>query len=236
MNSTPHSQLVEMAKKAGAIAKERKLKRKEKYNLNPKKCRCCGAPISYEKRKNNFCNSSCAATYHNTGRNKRYSIEERKQLQDQIDNKYCKNCGKKLIFTKTCTIKDFLKRECCSQKCYNELRQKTYIDKWKNGEESGTNKYSNDTHPRVRQYMLDKAENKCEICGWHEVNPTTGKVPLQVHHVDGDCTNNKEDNLQVLCPNCHSLTPTFGAQNKGSGRFNRLKYKTKEYLKNSVKD
>ena len=30
-------------------------------------------------------------------------------------------------------------------------------------------------------------------------------------HIDG---NNEESNLQLLCPNCHSLTPTFGALNK----------------------
>ena len=82
--------------------------------------------------------------------------------------------------------------------------------------------------------MLEKSNYSCEICGWHETNPTTGKVPVQVHHKDGDCTNNKEDNLQVLCPNCHSLTPTYGAINKGSGRFNRLRYKTKEYLMSKV--
>ena len=32
-----------------------------------------------------------------------------------------------------------------------------------------------------------------------------------MHHIDGDCTNNKMENLQLLCPNCHSLTSNFGS-------------------------
>lgn len=52
------------------------------------------------------------------------------------------------------------------------------------------------------------------ICsGWGEVNPYTNLVPLQIHHVDGNSTNNKEENLEVLCPNCHSLTENFGSRN-----------------------
>ena len=39
-----------------------------------------------------------------------------------------------------------------------------------------------------------------------------------MHHIDGDCTNNKMENLQLLCPNCHSLTSNFGSLNKNSKR------------------
>ena len=59
---------------------------------------------------------------------------------------------------------------------------------------------------------------KCEKCGWGEKNPITNTTPLQIHHIDGNCKNNKEENLQLLCPNCHSLTETFGRLNKNSTR------------------
>ena len=35
---------------------------------------------------------------------------------------------------------------------------------------------------------------------------------------------NKEDNFEVLCPNCHSLTSTYKSLNKGKGRKDRKKY------------
>ena len=42
-----------------------------------------------------------------------------------------------------------------------------------------------------------------------------------MEHIDGNSENNNIENLELLCPNCHSLTPTFGALNKGKGRKNR---------------
>ena len=35
---------------------------------------------------------------------------------------------------------------------------------------------------------------------------------------DGDATNNREENLQVLCPNHHAMTEHFGSRNKNSTR------------------
>lgn len=62
--------------------------------------------------------------------------------------------------------------------------------------------------------MFEKNNCKCEKCGWGEVNKYTGRIPLQIHHMDGNCKNNNEENLQLLCPNCHSLTDNFGSTNK----------------------
>lgn len=56
-------------------------------------------------------------------------------------------------------------------------------------------------------------EQKCEECG---ITEWIGeKVPLELHHIDGDRFNNNFDNLQILCANCHSLTPNHsGKKNK----------------------
>lgn len=56
-------------------------------------------------------------------------------------------------------------------------------------------------------------EYNCEVCGIKEWN---GKpITLQLHHIDGDDTNNLLSNLQVICPNCHSQTDNFrGNANK----------------------
>lgn len=65
----------------------------------------------------------------------------------------------------------------------------------------------------------------CEICGldtWLD-NPIT----LEVHHKDGDKLNNNLDNLQLLCPNCHSMTSNWKSRGK--------KYDTdKDYVKDEV--
>ena len=53
---------------------------------------------------------------------------------------------------------------------------------------------------------------KCEKCGcdghWQD-----GEIALEVHHKDGNNTNNNIDNLCYLCPNCHALTETYRGKN-----------------------
>ena len=54
-------------------------------------------------------------------------------------------------------------------------------------------------------------ERKCECCGltmWLDK-----PIPLQLHHKDGNHDNNLFENLELLCPNCHSLTDTFAGKN-----------------------
>lgn len=46
-------------------------------------------------------------------------------------------------------------------------------------------------------------EAKCEICGLTEWNGY--KIPLELHHKNGNHYDNSLDNLQILCPTCHAL-------------------------------
>ena len=174
----------------------------DQYNDNPKRCKYCGKPLPYKKRNNTFCNQSCAASYNNP-------IKKRTKKPVKV----CQNCGKIL------KSKQF---KYCSNKCQKEFQRKEYINRWKVGKENGVKGvYSLSGH--IRHYLLEKVGNKCERCGWHEINSTTGKIPLEIHHIDGDYCNNTESNLQVLCPNCHSLTPNYKSVNR-NGRKERKKY------------
>lgn len=48
----------------------------------------------------------------------------------------------------------------------------------------------------------------CEHCGWSE-KTSAGYIPLELDHINGDKHDNRIENLRILCPNCHSLTPTY---------------------------
>lgn len=68
---------------------------------------------------------------------------------------------------------------------------------------------------------------KCEVCGITEWN---GKnITFQLHHKDGDATNNSLENVQVICPNCHSQTDNFkGWANKSNKEKHRCSVCGKE--------
>ena len=125
----------------------------------------------------------------------------------------CKNCGKLLKSG----------RYYCNNICQKEYEYLMYIRDWKSGQHNGMRgKYQISNH--IRRYLLKKYNNKCSKCGWSEINPFSGIVPLEIEHIDGNYLNNSESNLIVLCPNCHSLTSTYKGANIGNGRKSRKKY------------
>ncbi len=108
-------------------------------------------------------------------------------------------------------------RKFCDIKCQNDYQYKSFILEWKNGEQTGM-RGKTQTSYHIRRYLFEKYNSSCSDCGWKKINPFTNKIPLELEHIDGDFTNNKEDNLKLLCPNCHSLTATWKGANKKQGR------------------
>ena len=127
--------------------------------------------------------------------------------------KFCKKCGKELT-------PEQHKNIFCSTECHLLFQKEEKINKWLNGEIDGGIK-GNQISQTIRNYLLEINNYACELCGWNKLNPVTGKCPLEIHHKDGNCLNNSKENLQVLCPNCHSVTDNYKALNKDSNRENR---------------
>lgn len=54
--------------------------------------------------------------------------------------------------------------------------------------------------------------HKCSSC--KKTKWLNKKIPLELHHKDGDNSNNEFSNLDLLCPNCHALTDNYRGKNK----------------------
>ncbi|MDB5164673.1 MAG: hypothetical protein JWL89_299 [Candidatus Saccharibacteria bacterium] len=114
----------------------------------------------------------------------------------------------------------------CSNKCQMDYQYEQYIVRWKAGLVDGSRGVSaKNISGHLTRYLRVKYGEACSLCGWNQVNLYTGRVPLEIDHIDGDAENNVESNLRVICPNCHALTASFRNLNKGKGRsWRTLKY------------
>jgi hypothetical protein len=74
---------------------------------------------------------------------------------------------------------------------------------------------------------------KCQICNiseWMD-RPLT----LQIDHINGINTDNRLENLQILCPNCHSQTDTYAGKNNKKGLLKDKKVHLKKIIKSRIK-
>lgn len=67
---------------------------------------------------------------------------------------------------------------------------------------------------KKRLFREGLKNEKCEKCGWAE-KTKDGYIPLELDHINGNHSDNRLNNLRILCPNCHSLTYNYrGRKNK----------------------
>jgi 5-methylcytosine-specific restriction endonuclease McrA len=192
------------AEKSRIITAQLKQERVNVYNLNPKTCTHCNSPLGYDERHKSFCNRSCAASYNNL-----------KKIKNTHNTSYhCLNCNKESKFLPQ-KINKY-----CSQKCQSDFQYKVYIAEWKQNSQTGMSSGKTfQISSYVRRYLREKFENKCTSCGITEYN--NKPLTMQIEHIDGDSSNNRPENLTLLCPNCHSQTDTFTGKNRGKGRHER---------------
>ena len=190
------------AEKGYKKIKELEENRIKEYNKNPNLCNNCEKPLDYSKKDNKFCSKSCSVSYNNLGRKRNYKTGKNAK-------KNCLNCGKETTNQKY-----------CSNKCQQEFNYKIFINKWLNGDIDGC-MVDGEPSNYIKKYLIETYGHKCMKCG--NKNWLNQKIPLELEHKDGKANNNDINNLELLCPNCHSLTPYYGSKN--SGRSTRKKRK-----------
>jgi hypothetical protein len=163
--------------------------------INSNKCNECSIEIPIGRK---FCGSSCAAKFNNKVYPKRTHGRTKP---------ICLNCGNIIEYGR-------YNRKYCNNKCQNDKIQKDILNKVQNEEfDKLGNKSSIDR--TSKKYLIKTYGEKCMKCGWDEINKWTKKVPIELNHIDGNPENHSLENLELICPNCHSLTEFNKSRGKG---------------------
>jgi hypothetical protein len=184
-----------------------------------------------EKYKKTYCNSSCAASANNLKGKHDTLFKEKHHLILQMMEEGLPTAiiSKKLGVCRDTFLKrypeykDILKKS--SFKKLSKSREEYYINKAKSKEERKeqifeeiklTGRCESDKQWSLQKkwlklFLIERDGNKCSQCNWCEKNPVTGNIPVHIDHIDGNKENNHLSNVRILCPNCHSLTPTYGS-------------------------
>lgn len=166
--------------------------RKEKYDKVPNLCLQCNAALSYDRRKQKFCNHSCSATFNNNAKSTTVMWK-------------CEGCGKEH------TTLPYKIKKYCDNACQSILTKKDTWEKIQRGEVSDRGTIRSTLRREIGNYC-----SNCKRAKWRGY-----PIALEVHHIDGNAGNNLGSNLQLLCPNCHSITDTWKGKNRGNGRAAR---------------
>ena len=99
--------------------------------------------------------------------------------------------------------------------CYKPNRGRKGFSK-KSSSKISTEDILNGEYPEYQTYKLKLRllregiiEDMCSLCGWSKKLEGQPYSPCELHHINGNAHDHRLSNLQMLCPNCHSITANY---------------------------
>lgn len=161
-------------------------------------CECCEQDFLISYGSGRFCSSSCARRY--STKNKRTEIN--KKVSSTLIGRPSEKKGVPISQEHKIKVSEALKGKARPERRYP-------LDKMliENSTFLSTSKIKKRL---LDENLIDYVCSKCGNLGVHCGEP----LSLQLDHKNGVNNDNRLENLRLLCPNCHSQTPTYAGKNK----------------------
>ena len=132
-------------------------------------------------------------------------LERKEEIIKMIDDKESKSKICKVLDCRPSTLENYLSLMNIEYKGNRGMSGKKTDPKRKSALEYMQNDVVASSKLRLKLLQDGLKSKECEIC---RISKWQGRdLPLELHHIDGNRFNNTIENLQILCPNCHSQTP-----------------------------
>lgn len=185
-------------------------------HINSFICECCGEPHAGNYGSGRFCSNSCARCFSTKNKrqdiNKKVSETAKENYKNGITSGWHTDTARKkrkeTLLEKYGTSNTFSLKE---EKCV-EGRRRGGVKRGEQRRQEALNRpFEEMSYYYKKKILLNECGNKCSFCGEKEWFGTA--LPLEIHHINGVHSDNRKQNLQILCPNCHSITSNWKGKN-----------------------
>lgn len=149
-------------------------------------CQQCHVQFEKKYKNHRFCSRSCAGAFGNTGRIPSEETKRKIRETNRVTHR---------------SRPDLLEKQ---ERIRQERREKAAI-------KAITAPWDELGNAARKVRVLHEQDGRCNHCN---INEWRGKpIVLEIEHKNGDRTDHRRENLEAICPNCHSQTPTWRGRN-----------------------
>jgi 5-methylcytosine-specific restriction endonuclease McrA len=147
---------------------------------------------------------------------KKYRLKTIQSVDKIVENRYCSYCNTEI------DTNGKYKKSFCNSNCCRDYKAVQFGKLWVEKGPTVLSKTIRTTgiiRGKARRYVFIYNNYKCCKCKWTYDFDDSSLPPLECSHVNNDFSDNRFENIELLCPNCHAIKTRLKPIKNGNGRW-----------------